>query len=336
MFEKVFIVAEAGSNHNGNLDTALKMVKSAKDTGADAIKFQSFTLKGLFSTLHYAKALNISDSTWINKIEHISFKPGWIRPISEEATRVGIHWFSTPFSVKAVAMLDPFVPFYKISSGDITHTTLLRAIAETKKGIFISTGASTLHEIDRAVQLLASYHPPFICIMHCVMLYPPPDRLLNLDFIDTLKSRYKLPIGFSDHTMESEASIICIGKGIAAIEKHFTLNSTQEGQDHRNSLDPPHFKQFVERIRTGEKMSGSKKREVSPREARERVFARRGVYAARNITRGEKFTLRKLSFLRPNTGIGAEEVDTLLCMRAATDIKKGTALDASMLKPSAG
>ncbi len=333
MFEKVLIVAEAGSNHNGDLDTALELIKSAKDAGADAIKFQSFTLNDLFSPSHYEQALNIPDSTWMKNIERLSFKPDWIRPISEEALLAGIPWFSTPFSEKAVQVLDPYVPFYKISSGDITHTTLLRAVARTQKGIFISTGASTLHEIDRAVELLASYQPPFICIMHCVMLYPPPDSLLNLNFIDTLKARHKIPVGFSDHTIGSEASLVCLGKGISAIEKHFTLDRAQEGLDHKNSLDPVQFKQFVEKIRTGEKMAGSAKKELSVMEARERVFARRGIYAATNIGCGEKFTLKKLRFLRPNTGIGAEEIDRLLDMRAAVDIKKETALDSSMIEP---
>jgi len=331
MFERIFIVAEAGSNHNGDLDTALELVRKAKDAGADAVKFQNFTLDDLFSPPHYEKALNITDSSWKTKIKHLSFKPEWNRPVSEEAHRVGIHYFSTPFSVEAVETLEPYVPFYKISSGDITHITLLKAVAEKKKGVFISTGASTMDEIDRAVHLIRSFDPPFICIMHCVMLYPPPDALLNLRFIDMLKRRYDLPVGFSDHTAGTDAAIVCVGKGIAAIEKHFTLDSTQEGADHRNSLDPTEFKIYADRIRIGEKMCGDEKRDVSTLEARERIFARRGVYAAKDILRGEKLSLEKLRFLRPNIGIGAEEIDSLLNRRAAVEIKKGAALDTSML-----
>jgi len=330
MFERIFIVAEAGSNHNGDLDTALELVRKAKDAGADAVKFQNFTPDDLFSSPHYEKALNITGSSWKEKIEHLSFKPEWNLPISEEAHRAGIHYFSTPFSVEAVETLEPYVPFYKISSGDITHITLLKAVAEKKKGVFISTGASTIDEIDRAVHLIRSFDPPFICIMHCVMLYPPPDNLLNLRFIDMLKRRYDLPVGFSDHTAGTDAAIVCVGKGIAAIEKHFTLDSTQEGADHRNSLDPAEFKIYADRIRTGEKMCGDEKRDVSALEARERIFARRGVYAAKDILRGEKLSLEKLRFLRPNISIGAEEIDSLLNRRAAVEIKKGAALDTSM------
>ncbi len=333
MFERIFIVAEAGSNHNGDLNTALELVRRAKDAGADAVKFQSYTLDDLFSSPHYEKALNITDSSWKQKIEHLSFKPEWNRPISEEAHRVGIHYFSTPFSVEAVETLDPYVPFYKISSGDITHITLLRAVAEKKRGIFISTGASTLEEIDRAVDLFRSFDPAFICIMHCVMLYPPPDNLLNLRFIDTLKRRYNLPVGFSDHTTGSDAALVCVGKEIASIEKHFTLDCTMEGADHKNSLDPAEFKRFVEKIRTGEKICGDEKRNVSAQEARERIFARRGVYAARDILRGEKLAPGKLRFLRPKTGIGSEEIDALINRRTAVKIEKGAAVDLSMLEP---
>jgi N,N'-diacetyllegionaminate synthase len=331
MFEKVYIIAEAGSNHNGDLETALQLVRTAKECGADAIKFQSFTLQGLFSPPHYEQVLDMHAS-WKEQINRISFKPAWIQPINVEAQRVGIRWFATPFSVPAVEMLAPHVPFFKISSGDLTFTYLIRAVAAKQKGVFISTGAATLHEIDRALEILAPYRLPFVCIMHCVMLYPPPVSSLNLNFIDTLKTRYGFPIGLSDHTKGYEASLVCLGKGIAAVEKHFTLDSTRDGADHKNSLDPEQFGQFVQVIRTGEKMAGTGKKKVSKKEARERIFARRGIYTATAIKQGEQFTREKLRFLRPNTGIGADCIDSVLGSRAAEDIEEGAVLKESMIE----
>ncbi len=332
MFESLFIVAEAGSNHNGDLDTAIKMVRRAKESGADAIKFQNYTLSSLFSPGHYEGTLKLRDKKWRKRIEHLSVKQEWHRALASTAQEAGIHYFSTPFSLEAVDSLDDFVPFYKIASGDITFLPLLEKVGRKGKGVFLSTGASSLDEIETAVRLLEHFDLPFICIMHCIMLYPPPDEGLHLNFIDTLKERFKHPIGFSDHTLDSDAATIAAGKGVSAIEKHFTLDCTQDGADHRNSLDPEGFRKMAERIRRCEIMLGSPERPIGEIEARERVFARRGVYTKENLKRGERVSPRLVSYLRPKLGIGAEEFGSLKNRRLNTDVSKGTPLEQGMFE----
>lgn len=331
MFEKVFIIAEAGSNHTGNLDTAIELVHKAGEIGADAIKFQDFSLHTLFSIDCYEKTLKLKNN-WEEEIIKNTFKPGWHKIISEEANKAGIIYFSTPFSLDAVDTIDEFVPFYKIASCDITFFPLLRKVASKGKGIFISTGASYIEEIDKAVQVLNQYEPPFICIMHCIMLYPAPYSSLNLSFIDTLSERYKLPVGFSDHSPGIDASLLSIGKGVKSIEKHFTLSKEQDGGEYKNSLSPEEFGELVKKIRLYEKMLGEKQKIISGRESKERVYARRGIYARTNLQKGERLSYDKLAFLRPNISTGVEKLGDLIDKVLVTDVKKGTPIDLSMVE----
>lgn len=326
MFEKIYIVAEAGSNHNGNLKTALELVNRAKEAGADAIKFQDYTLSSLFSVKHYEEALKIKDSSWQRAIYNYSFKPEWHKIIFRESEKAGITYFSTPFSLEAVDILEEYTPFYKIASGDITFIPLIDKIASKGKGVFLSTGSATVREIDQAVNTLKKYNLPFICIMHCVMLYPPPPSTLNLRFIHRLKQRYNLPVGFSDHSLGIDASILSVGLGINALERHLTLNKQQEGSDHRNSIDPDEFSDLVKRIRLCEKILGKAKKVVSEREKRERIYARRGIYAKRDIKKGERLSLENVTFLRPKIFFGAERFNEFQGMIAVKDIPKGTVI----------
>jgi N,N'-diacetyllegionaminate synthase len=312
MFEKTYIIAEASSNHNGDLQTALELVKSAKRAGADAIKFQDFDLESLFCAPHYEKALGITDPGWREEIRKLAFKPEWHRTIAREASACGIVYFSTPFSFDAVDALDPYVPFFKISSGDITFFPLLERIGSKKKGVFLSTGASNITEIDRAVAILKRYSLPFICIMHCIMRYPTPTGELNLGFIDTLIQRYDLPVGFSDHSLGTEAVPVAVGRGVCAVEKHFTLDKKQEGADHKHSLDPVGFEALVRCVRKAESMIGPSERVIGPQEKKERCYARRGIYSVDALQEGETLSLNKVAFLRPNVSIGAENIDELL------------------------
>jgi sialic acid synthase SpsE len=332
VFERVFIIAEAGVNHNGDLDTALRLIEAAKNAGADAVKFQEFTLEGLFAPAAYERVLGLTDASWRGELRRITFKPQWRERVWEHASRIGIACFSTPFHPQAVRALAPLVPFYKVASGDITNTPLLESIAETGKGVFLSTGASTLDEIDDAVSLLLKASPPFICPMHCIMLYPPPDETLNLSFIDTLRERYDLPVGFSDHTRDDLASILAAGRGAAALEKHLTLDRNQKGADHAGSLDPDGFRSYVGSVRRTEIALGGRDRVISEAEKEERVYARRGIYASREIGRGELIASSHLVCLRPNTGIGAESIREVLGRRARVDIPEGVPLDFSMLE----
>jgi sialic acid synthase SpsE len=335
MFDQIFIVAEAGSNHNGDLDTAVELVQRAAEAGADAIKFQDFSLDALFAPEHYERALGLKNHDWQRHIENVSVRREWHDALSRAAVDSGIHYFSTPFSFDAIERLDRFVPFYKIASGDITHLELIEHVARQGKGVFLSTGGAYMAEIEKAVSIVEKYDVPFLCIMHCIMLYPPPDEAMHLRFIDTLRDRFDHPIGFSDHSLDGEAACMALAKGVRVIEKHFTLDRNQEGSDHALALDPPGLKRFVLRLRRCEVLLGSRDRPVSGPEARERVFARRGIYAARDLHAGDILNRENICFLRPNIGIGAEDFDGLKNRGLTTDVTKGTPLSRDMFEEGA-
>ena len=332
MFDRVFMIAEASSNHNGKIDTALELVRAAKRAGADAIKFQEFTLESLFSPPHYKRALGIETEEWEKQIQMLAFKPCWHEAVAEEAQKCGIVYFSTPFSIDAVDGLDPYVPFYKISSGDITYFPLLEKVGEKGKGVFLSTGASYIEEIDEAVNILRRFDPPFICLMHCLMLYPAPPDDLNLNFIQTLKQRYDIPVGFSDHSRGTDAAPVAVGKGAVAIEKHFTLDKNQEGADHKNSADPEEFSELVRKVRSAESMLGRAERIIVPGEKEERIYARRGIYSSVPIEKGEEITLKNTAFLRPNISIGAEGIGDLLNRKTTRSVEASVPLDSSIFE----
>ena len=331
MFEKTFIIAEAGANHNGDLKLAIELVYAAKESGADAVKFQDFNLKTLFSPEEYEKVLKI-DSSWRKSVDTLSFKPEWHKIIHNQAEKAGIAYFSTPFSLESVDLMDQFVPYYKVASGDISFLPLLEKIGEKKKGVFISTGASFLNEIDRAVNILDKYGVPWICIMHCIMLYPAPENKLNLGFIKTLRKRYSTKIiGFSDHSKGIEVPRIAVALGARVIEKHFTIDNSLESADHKTSLNPDDFRSMVESIRQTEAAINGENRIITEEERKERVYARRGIYAKRFIRRGQIIKMKDITFLRPNTGIGADETDKVIGRKAKIDIYAGSPIDYSFI-----
>jgi sialic acid synthase SpsE len=334
MREKIFVIAEAGSNHNGELETALELVRKAADAGADAVKFQDFALETLFAVDEYTKTLGIGNREWTKQVEKVSVPESWHETIAEEARRKAIHYFSTPFSLEAVDALERFVPFYKIASCDITFHPLLERVASKGKGVFLSTGASSLDEIAAALRVLRPQGLPFVCLLHCVMLYPAPPSALNLSFIDTLAERFGLPVGLSDHSTGTEAAAVALGKRIRAIEKHFTLDKSQSGGDHANSLDPSEFAGFVGLIRMCEEMLGPPERVITEKEAKERVYARRGIYAARDLKKGERITLDGLAFLRPNIGMGAEKAHELEGKLLVKNVRGGEPIELSMFGPA--
>jgi sialic acid synthase SpsE len=334
VWKNTFIIAEAGSNHDGDLGTARELVRKAAGAGADAVKFQDFTLETLFAVEAYAGTLGIGDTDWKKQVRKASVPLDWHAPIAEEARKAGIRYFSTPFSLEAVDALDPFVPFYKIASCDITFQPLLERVASKGKGVFLSTGASSLEEIEHAVRVLRPDRLPFVCLLHCVMLYPPPPSALNLSFIETLARRFGLPVGFSDHSEGTDAALVALGKGIRAIEKHFTLDKSRSGADHANSLDPGELARFVVLVRRCEVMLGPPDRVITEPEARERVFARRGIYAARDLVEGERITLDALAFLRPNVGVGAEKAFELEGKVLTRDVRRGEPIDRAMFDPA--
>jgi sialic acid synthase SpsE len=248
--EYPFIIAEIGNNHNGNLDTAMKLIESAKKAGADAVKFQVKNIEKSFGK-------ELLDSSYVNENsfgktyrEHkmaLEFSEEQMKQLYDFAAKMDIICFSTPFDTDSVDMLERIGnPLYKISSFHVTDLKLIEYVCQTKKPIIISTGMSTIEEIDKAIELIKKYTKDFV-IMHCVSCYPTEDKDVNLNIIPTLKNRYNCPVGYSGHERGIAISASTVLLGSCAIERHFTLDRTMKGPDHASSVEPVGLNDIVTR-----------------------------------------------------------------------------------------
>jgi len=290
----VFVVAEAGINHNGNVKIAKNMISSAKDCGADAIKFQTFRAGDLAS----------KKSKFFKIFKKVEIDYTHLGELSDHAKKERIIFFSTPFSEEAVDVLaDLHVPAFKIASGDITHIPLIKKAASKKKPIIISTGMSNFAEIDFAVKAIKSERNNKIIIMHSVTSYPTPSSDANLRAINTLQCRYKYPIGYSDNGAGILVPIIAVSLGARIIEKHFTLNKKMIGPDHSFSADPNELSLIVKQIRETEIILGDGKKNPQPSELQNIQHARRSIIALVDIKKGDKLTYSNIAIKRPGIGI---------------------------------
>jgi sialic acid synthase SpsE len=248
--EYPFIIAEIGNNHNGNLDTAIKLIESAKKAGADAVKFQVKNIEKSF-------AKELLDSPYVNENsfgktyrEHkmaLEFSEEQMKQLYDFAAKINIICFSTPFDIDSVDMLERIGnPIYKISSFHVTDLKLIEYVCQTKKPIIISTGMSTIEEIDKAIELIKKHTKDFV-IMHCTSCYPTEDKDVNLNIIPTLKNRYNCPVGYSGHEKGIAISAATVLLGSCAIERHFTLDRTMKGPDHASSVEPVGLNDIVTR-----------------------------------------------------------------------------------------
>ena len=263
--EYPFIIAEIGNNHNGNLDTAMKLIESAKKAGADAVKFQVKNIEKSFGK-------ELLDSSYVNENsfgktyrEHkmaLEFSEEQMKELYDFATKINIICFSTPFDIDSVDMLERIGnPIYKISSFHVTDLKLIEYVCQTKKPIIISTGMSTIEEIDKAVELIKKFTKDFI-IMHCVSCYPTEDKDVNLNIIPTLKNRYNCPIGYSGHERGIAITASTVLLGCCAIERHFTLDRTMKGPDHASSVEPVGLNDIVTRSKKFFSAMGTSKKDV--------------------------------------------------------------------------
>ena len=263
--ETPFIIAEIGNNHNGNLDTAKKLIETAKKAGADAVKFQVKNIEKSFSK-------ELLDSTYVNENsfgktyrEHkmaLEFSEEQMKELYDFATKINIICFSTPFDIDSVDMLERIGnPIYKISSFHVTDLKLIEYVCQTKKPIIISTGMSTIEEIDKAVDLIKKFTKDFI-IMHCVSCYPTEDKDVNLNIIPTLKNRYNCPIGYSGHERGIAITASTVLLGCCAIERHFTLDRTMKGPDHASSVEAVGLNDIVTRSKKIFNAMGTSEKDV--------------------------------------------------------------------------
>jgi N,N'-diacetyllegionaminate synthase len=314
---RVFIIAEAGVNHNGSLDLALQLVDAAKASGADAVKFQTFRADQLATrAAHkaaYQERTTAESETQFEMLQRLELDTAAHRRIIKHCGESGIQFLSSPFDIRSVDLLDSLdVPLYKVPSGEITNFPFLRRLAQKGRPIILSTGMSTLGEVEEAVQVLRNAGAKQLTLLHCVTEYPAPYGEVNLRAMWTLKQAFGLPVGYSDHTPGIEISIAATAMGAEVIEKHFTLDRSLPGPDHAASLEPSELKEMVTAIRNVEAALGSGIKAPAPCEVPNIFVARKSIVAAKPLPAGHKLSEEDLEIKRPGNGLGSKFIPALV------------------------
>jgi len=313
-----FVIAEAGINHNGNVDIAKKMIKKAAETGANAIKFQTIIPDELFSEHENPELYRMSNDWVLSKSDHIE--------LQKIASKNKIVFFSTPFGRKSAKLLQEIkVPIFKIASGEITNYDLISYIAKMRKHIILSTGMSNISEIASAVEIIKNHKCPFT-ILHCISSYPTKISDANLSTIPFLKNLFNSPVGFSDHTYGIEASLAAVSLGACIIEKHFTLDKKMDGPDQKLSLEPSEFSDLIKKIRQIEKSIGIPRLEPLKSEQPFQKNMRKSIATSIDIPKNTTITQSMLTFIRPANGIPPMLINEILGRKTKNLIKKGTIL----------
>ncbi|MFH1798623.1 MAG: N-acetylneuraminate synthase [Candidatus Omnitrophota bacterium] len=326
---KVFIIAEAGVNHNGNINTAKEMIDAARLAGADAIKFQTFKAERLAvkqaPKAEYQKKTTDKNKSYFEMLKELELdKEAHIELMSYCKDR-GITFLSTPFDLESVELLNVLgLKIFKIFSGAVTDLPYLRKIGALKKKIILSTGMSDLEEVERALNVLieSGTVKKDITLLHCNTEYPTPITDVNLRAMITMKNQFQIDIGYSDHTLGIEVPIAAVALGAKIIEKHFTLDKTMQGPDQKASIEPEELKKMVEAIRNIEKALGSGIKKPSLSELKNKLTSRKSVVALRNIQKGEILTKDNLTVKRPGIGINPMMWDEIIGREASKSIKK--------------
>lgn len=324
--DKCFIIAEAGVNHNGNIDIAKKLIDKAIEAGVDAIKFQSFKAENLVTKnapkAEYQKETTGSGTQFemLKKLE-LSYENHIV--LKKYCEEEGIMFISTPFDFESADLLEKLnIPLYKISSGDLTNIPLLKYIAKFNKPMIVSTGMANLGEVEIAVNAIKECDNDKITLLHCTSNYPTACEDVNLNAMITLKNAFKLPVGYSDHTIGIEIPIGAVAMGAKVIEKHFTLDKNMEGPDHRASLDPKELKEMVKSIRNIEKAFGDGIKICNKNEENTKAIARKSIVAAKDIEIGEEISYENINFKRPENALSPIYTKKIIGKKAITFIEK--------------
>ncbi|HEC1575652.1 TPA: N-acetylneuraminate synthase [Campylobacter upsaliensis] len=325
--KKVLIIAEAGVNHNGDINLAKKLIEQAAEAGADVVKFQTFKASSCVSVsakkAKYQLETTAKEESQLEMIQKLELSYESHFELMKHCKKHGIAFLSTPFDLESVEFLRGLdLPYFKIPSGEITNLPYLKAVAKCKKKVLLSTGMANLGEIEAALTILRKNGTRNITLLHCNTEYPTPFEDVNLNALKTLKEAFKLEVGYSDHTEGIVASLGAVALGAVVIEKHFTLDKTMEGPDHRASLEFEELRALCKGIRELEKALGSGIKKASKSEAKNKIIARKSLVAKREIQKGEKFSIENLTTKRPGSGISAMRYEEYLGKRALKTYKK--------------
>lgn len=323
----VYIIAEAGVNHNGDIQLAKKMITIAKESGVNAIKFQTYQAEKLVTAqsdkaAYQQKATGEAESQ-LEMLKKIQLSRREFIELKNFCNLKGIEFLSTPFDLESIDFLNYInMKTWKIPSGEITNLPYLIKIAKTNLPVIVSTGMATLDEVAETIQVLKKYGSQEISLLHCTTEYPTPVEDVNLNAMLTMKNKFNLPIGYSDHTMGTEIAIAAVAVGAEIIEKHFTLDRMMKGPDHQASLEPDELKAMVRSIRNVEKAMGDGIKKPAQSEIKNIQVARKSVVAARNIKQGELFTENNLTVKRPGNGITPMKWFEILGQKAGRDFEE--------------
>jgi N,N'-diacetyllegionaminate synthase len=313
----VFVIAEAGVNHNGSLDLALQLVDAAKASGADAVKFQTFRADQLATrSAHkapYQERTTANSESQFEMLQRLQLDAAAHRRLIHHCRNAGIQFLSSPFDTQSADLLARMdVPLFKVPSGEITNLPFLQHLARKNRPLILSTGMSTLGEVEEAVQVLKIAGAIQLTLLHCVTEYPAPYAEVNLRAMQTLKLAFGLPVGYSDHTSGIEIAIAAVALGAEVIEKHFTLDRSLPGPDHSASLEPIELQQMVTAIRHVEAALGSGIKAPARCELPNISVARKSVVAARTLPAGHQLATGDLEIKRPGTGLAPKLLPTLI------------------------
>lgn len=322
----IIIIAEAGVNHNGSLAIARKMVVTAKEAGADYIKFQTFCPRKLVSKsarkADYQKQTTGIEESQLEMLDRLALNQEDFLDLREYCQSQGIGFLSTPFDLESIRFLDKLdMDFWKIPSGEVTNLPYLLEIAKTRKSVVMSTGMCELKEVETAVKYLEEGGTREITLLHCNTEYPTPMKDVNLKAMQTLKKAFSRPVGYSDHTQGIEVSIAAAAMGANILEKHFTLNRAMEGPDHSASLEPGELKAMVKAVRNVERAMGNGRKESSESEKKNIIAVRKSIVAKCKIKKGERFSEENLATKRPGTGISPMKWFEVIGERAEKDFE---------------
>jgi N-acetylneuraminate synthase len=335
----VYVIAELSANHGQDFDTALALVRAAAETGADAVKTQTYTPDTL--TLHSDRPeFRIGGGTlWDGRTLHDLYAEActpwdWHPRLQAEADRLGLHFFSTAFDPTAVDHLEGLgVPVHKVASFEIVDLPLIRRLAATGKPLILSTGMATQEEIAEAVTAARAAGAGGVALLKCTSAYPAPPEAMNLRTIPHLAEDFAAPAGLSDHTLGTTVPVAAVALGACIVEKHLTLSRALPGPDSAFSLEPDEFRAMVAAVRDAEKALGTARYGAGPEEAKSRAF-RRSLFVVEDVRAGEPFTADNLRSIRPGCGLAPKHLDAVLGRRATADIARGTPLSWDLVERS--
>lgn len=324
---RALVIAEAGVNHNGDINLAYKLVDAAKAAGADIVKFQTgkaeLVVSRFAAKAEYQKRTTGAQGSQLEMCRKISLEYEDFIHLNEYCNKVGIEFLSTPFEIESVHFLQGLgCRMWKVPSGEITNYPYLIEVAKTGKPVIMSTGMSTLNEVQAAIELLRKNGSGEILLLHCTTEYPTPYSDVNLRAMDTIREKFHVKVGYSDHTLGIEVPIAAVARGAVVIEKHFTLDRNMEGPDHKASLEPDELKRMIDAIRHIEAAMGDGKKTPASSEIKNIAIARKSIVAKRDIRKGEMLTEENITTKRPGSGISPMRWTEILGTKAVRDFKE--------------